>query len=101
MLPAPLFAHYGDKMLINKFDGSLAFGDDGIIKDAPHIRRFTSQSGASMPVTDVAHRHLLAARAIQEAQARPGAQEFEVLDWSTLIAGTKVLEANISRPAAA
>ena len=39
MLPAPLFAHHGDKMLINKFDGSLAFGVDGIVIDAPRIRR--------------------------------------------------------------
>ncbi|VDB84208.1 unnamed protein product [Peniophora sp. CBMAI 1063] len=90
MLPAPLFAHYGDKMLHNKFDGSIGFGIDGGIKDASHIRRLTSQVNSPMPVTDVAHQHLLAARAIHTAQARTGAQEFEVLDWSALIAGTRV-----------
>ncbi|KZV74135.1 NAD-P-binding protein [Peniophora sp. CONT] len=90
MFPVPLFAHYGDKMLNNKFDGSIGFGIDGGIKDASHIRRLTSQVNSPMPVTDVAHQHLLAARAIHTTQARTGAQDFEVLDWSALIAGTRV-----------
>ena len=39
---------------------------------------------------DVAHGHLLTARAIHQEQSKRGEQAFDVLDWSGLVAGTRV-----------
>ena len=36
-MPAPLFAHYGDKMFNIKFDGSLGFGVDGGINVSLYV----------------------------------------------------------------
>ncbi|KAI0066500.1 hypothetical protein BV25DRAFT_1392685 [Artomyces pyxidatus] len=77
-------------MLNDKFDGSTGFSIDGGIKDASHIRRLTSEHNAPMPVIDTAHQHLLTARAIHEAQARTGSTQYPVLDWSAIVAGTRV-----------
>ena len=43
-----------------------------------------------MPVIDAAHNNLLTARALHTAQARTGTTSFPVLDWSALIAGSRV-----------
>ena len=42
-----------------------------------------------MPTVDMAHQHLLTARALHLQQARTGNITFPVLDWSALIAGTR------------
>lgn len=77
-------------MLHNKFDGTLGFAIDGGVKDAAHIRRLSSEHNSPMPAIDTAHHHLLTARALHSAQARTGTTSFPVLDWSALIAGTRV-----------
>lgn len=81
---------YGDKMLHNKFDGTVGFAIDGGVKDASHIRRLTAEHNSPMPAIDTAHHNLLTARALHTAQARTGTTSFPVLDWSALIAGTRV-----------
>jgi hypothetical protein len=81
---------YADKMLHNNFDGTSGFAIDGGVKDATHIRRLASEHNSPMPAIDTAHNHLLAARALHAAQARTGTTSFPVLDWSALIAGTRV-----------
>jgi hypothetical protein len=43
-----------------------------------------------MPTTDKAHANMLTARAIHLNQVAQGVAEHEVLDWSALIAGTRV-----------
>jgi hypothetical protein len=43
-----------------------------------------------MPVIDVAHQHLLTARALHTAQKAQGKQTVDVLDWSAIVAGTRV-----------
>lgn len=43
-----------------------------------------------MPVVDVAHQHLITARALHRAQGAEGHQTFETLDWSGIVAGTRV-----------
>lgn len=43
-----------------------------------------------MPVVDIAHQHLLAARALHQKDKARGKAEFEVLDWSGLLAGARV-----------
>ena len=55
-----------------------------------HIRRLTTEVNAPMPVVDTALQHMLTARALHEAQARTGSTDFPVLDWSALVAGTRV-----------
>jgi len=90
MFPAPIWLSYGDKMLNNEFDGSVGFSIDGGVKDATHIRRLSSEHNAPMPAIDNAHHHLLTARALHTAQERTGTTRFPVLDWSALIAGTRV-----------
>jgi hypothetical protein len=81
---------YGDKMLHNKFDGSVGFAIDGGVKDAGHMRRLATEHNSPMPTVDVAHNNLLTARALHTAQARTGSTSFPVLDWAALIAGSRV-----------
>ena len=54
-----------------------------------HIRRLTSEHNAPMPTIDAAHRNLLTARALHNAQARTGTTQYPVLDWSAIVAGTR------------
>ena len=81
---------YGNKLLHNKFDGTAGFSIDGGIKDSTHIRRLSTELNAPMPAIETAHHNLLTARALHTAQARTGTTSFPVLDWSALIAGTRV-----------
>jgi hypothetical protein len=43
-----------------------------------------------MPLIDIGLQHLLTARALHSAQAVQGKQQFDTLDWSALVAGTRV-----------
>ncbi|KAL0951668.1 hypothetical protein HGRIS_008347 [Hohenbuehelia grisea] len=90
ILPAPTTVAYADKMVHDKFDGSVGFAIDGGIKDASHIRRLTAEHNSPMPNIDVAHQHMITARAIHTAQKAAGKQEYETLDWSGIVAGTRV-----------
>jgi len=90
MMPAPPLLNYGTKMLHDQFDGSKGFAIDGGIKDSAHIRRLSTELDAPLPALDAAHRNLLTARALHAAQVSRGEHKFDVLDWSSLIAGTRV-----------
>ncbi|KAF8899114.1 NAD-P-binding protein [Infundibulicybe gibba] len=90
VFPAPGMVAYSDKIAHDKFDGSAGFAIDGGIKDASHIRRLTAEVNSPMPVIDIAHQHLITARAIHEGQRREGKAAFETLDWSGIVAGTRV-----------
>ena len=81
---------YGDKMLHNKFDGSVGFNIDGGVKDASHMRRLSSEHNSPWPAVENAFHHMLTARALHTAQERTGTTSFPVLDWSALIAGNRV-----------
>ncbi|KAG6873850.1 hypothetical protein C0995_010462 [Termitomyces sp. Mi166 len=74
----------------DKFDGSVGFAIDGGIKDASHIRRLTAEFNSPMPAIDVAHQHLLTARAIHQSMKQEGKAVYETLDWSGIVAGTRV-----------
>ncbi|KDQ31199.1 hypothetical protein PLEOSDRAFT_1036388, partial [Pleurotus ostreatus PC15] len=74
----------------DKFDGSVGFAIDGGIKDAAHIRHLTAEHNSPMPVIDIAHQHLITARAIHAKQAAQGKENFKTLDWSGLVAGPRV-----------
>jgi hypothetical protein len=55
-----------------------------------HVRRLVADFNSPMPAIDVAHQHLLTARALHTAQKLEGKQEFEVLDWTAIVAGCRV-----------
>ncbi|KII93981.1 hypothetical protein PLICRDRAFT_695048 [Plicaturopsis crispa FD-325 SS-3] len=90
LLPAPPLVAYGDKMVNDAFDGSKGFAIDGGIKDASHIRNLTTHHNSPMPTIDNAHQHLLTARALHQSQVRAGTQKYDTLDWSAIVAGTRV-----------
>jgi len=90
LMPTPILVNYGEKMVHDAFDGSKGFAIDGGIKDATHIRKLATELDAPMPALDSAHQHLLTARALHTAQGLRGEQVFQVLDWSSLVAGTRV-----------
>jgi len=43
-----------------------------------------------MPTIDIAYQHLVTARALHTAQKREGKEQFEVLDWSAIVAASRV-----------
>jgi hypothetical protein len=43
-----------------------------------------------MPSIDIAHQHLITARAIHTGHVEAGRDAVEVLDWSGIVAGTRV-----------
>lgn len=90
MFPAPPFINYGNKMVTDSFDGKTGFAIDGGLKDATHVRRLVTEFNSPMPVVDAAHAHMLTARAIHAEQIRRNSAAYEVIDWSALIAGTRV-----------
>ncbi|KAJ3829369.1 NAD(P)-binding protein [Lentinula raphanica] len=90
ILPAPGLMGYADRMTRDHYDGVDGFSLDGGIKDASHIRHLTAKYNSPMPIIDVAHQHLVTARAIHAAQKEEGTQSLDVLDWTALIAGSRV-----------
>ncbi|OAX40889.1 NAD(P)-binding protein [Rhizopogon vinicolor AM-OR11-026] len=90
VMPSPGFIFYGNKMVNDLFDGSAGFAIDGGIKDANHARRLSAELNCPMPAVDNAFRSLIGARAMYQAQALAGTQQWDVLDWSALIASSRV-----------
>lgn len=80
-LPAPSMLGYGAKIMNNDFEASHGFTTKGGLKDATHVRRLAHSVGATMPSLDAAQRGLVA------SMANGGAD----LDWSSLVAGTRVV----------
>ncbi|KAI0640128.1 NAD-P-binding protein [Trametes polyzona] len=90
VMPAPPLVSYGEKMIHDHFDGSKGFAIDGGLKDSAHIRKLATELDSPMPALDSAHQHMLTARALHANQVRRGNAHFDVLDWSSLVAGTRV-----------
>lgn len=86
--PAPSWMMYSDKILHDNFDGSKGFNIEGGIKDATHIRALAAAHNSPMPMVDIAHGHLLTARALHAAQGDDA--KFPVLDWSAVAAGSRI-----------
>lgn len=97
---------YGERMVNDRFDGSNGFAIDGGIKDSMcgrrplhhpilmtlirHIRRLTTELNCPMPAVDVAHQRLITARSIHQEQKLAGTHKWDIMDWSALIAGSRV-----------
>ncbi|KAF8336454.1 NAD(P)-binding protein [Cantharellus anzutake] len=81
---------YGSKILNDDFDGTKGFSLAGGLKDAGHIRRLGFENNSPMPTIDIAHQHLLTARALHTSNESASKSPFEVLDWSALVAGARV-----------
>ncbi|KAI9570357.1 NAD(P)-binding protein [Boletus coccyginus] len=90
IMPAPGLIAYGERMVNDRFDGSNGFAIDGGIKDSMHIRRLTAELNCPMPAVDVAHQRLITARSIHQEQKLAGTHKWDIIDWSALIAGSRV-----------
>ncbi|KAI0348223.1 NAD(P)-binding protein [Trametopsis cervina] len=90
VLPAPILDNYANKMVHDLFDGSVGFAIDGGIKDSTHIRKLAADTNSPMPALDSAHQHLLTARALHDARRARGEKVYDTLDWSSIVAGTRV-----------
>ncbi|KAL0581075.1 hypothetical protein V5O48_000969 [Marasmius crinis-equi] len=90
ILPAPGTVRYAERIAKDDFDGTVGFAVDGGIKDASHIRRLTAELNAPMPLIDIAHQHLITARAINTVNKQESKPCFDTLDWSSLVAGSRV-----------
>lgn len=90
ILPAPGIVAYSEKILHDNFDGAKGFNLDGGIKDASHIRQLTSKHNSPMPIIDIAHQHLITARALHSVQSQEGKAAHDVLDWSAVVAASRV-----------
>ena len=55
-----------------------------------HVRTLATELNSPMPVIDLAHQHMLTARALHIKQKSEGTQKFDVLSWSALVAGSRV-----------
>jgi len=55
-----------------------------------HVRRLSAEVNSPMPVIDIAHQHLLTARAIHQSQKQECKAKFDTLDWSGMVAGVRV-----------
>ncbi|KAF9245887.1 NAD(P)-binding protein [Melanogaster broomeanus] len=90
IMPAPGLIAYGERMVNNRFDGSNGFAIDGGIKDSMHIRRLTAELNCPMPAVDIAHQRMITARSIHQEQKVAGTQKWDIMDWSAMIAGSRV-----------
>lgn len=77
---SPALIRYADRITHNKFDAEGGFNLGGGITDARHIRQLAESHNVPMPVMDVAHQHMLSARA-------HGGDE---LDWTALVGGQRI-----------
>jgi len=77
---SPALIRYADRITNNKFDSEGGFDLGGGITDARHIRQLAESHNVPMPVMDVAHQHMLSARA-------HGGDE---LDWTSLVGGQRI-----------
>ncbi|KAG8219605.1 NAD(P)-binding protein [Butyriboletus roseoflavus] len=90
IMPAPSLIAYGERMVNDRFDGSDGFAIDGGIKDSVHIRRLTAELNCPMPAVDIAHQRMITARSIHQEQKLAGTHKWDIIDWSALIAGSRV-----------
>jgi len=78
--PAPSFLAYGKKILNDEFHSDVGFTLSGGIKDASHIRRLAESVNTPVPIIDIAHQHLVTAKA-----SGGGA-----MDWCSLVGGQRI-----------
>lgn len=78
------------QILNNQFDGQNGFTLSGGIKDASHIRRLAESVDCPVPIIDTAHQHLVASRALGNAEKAQGKGPSGERDWSSLVAGQRI-----------
>lgn len=77
---SPALLRYANRITENKFGSEGGFNLAGGIADARHIRQLAENHNVPMPTMDVAHQHMLSAR------AHGGDQ----MDWTALVAGERI-----------
>ncbi|KAK0532572.1 hypothetical protein OC834_002545 [Tilletia horrida] len=82
-VPAPSAIGYGTKMVNSAFDAQPnGFAIDGGLKDVNHILDLGKQTGAALPLLEIAKRHLEHVRGLEEGAGTK-------LDWSALVAAQR------------
>ncbi|KAL7419915.1 hypothetical protein Q5752_005832 [Cryptotrichosporon argae] len=77
---SPALVRYSERITKNKFDAEGGFNLAGGIADAQHIRALADSHNVPMPTLDVAHQHMISAR------AHGGA----AMDWAALVGGQRI-----------
>ncbi|CAD6565561.1 MAG: hypothetical protein TREMPRED_001528 [Tremellales sp. Tagirdzhanova-0007] len=77
---SPALIRYADRITKNNFDSEGGFNLGGGILDARNIRYLAESHNVPMPVMDVAHQHMLSARA----------HGGDTMDWTALVAGQRI-----------
>ncbi|KIJ66179.1 hypothetical protein HYDPIDRAFT_26550 [Hydnomerulius pinastri MD-312] len=89
IMPAPSLLIFGEKMVNDRF-GEVGYTVEGCIGVTMHMRQLSAEHSCPMPVIDVAHQRLVTAQSIHEAQKCTGTNKWETMDWSAMIAGSRV-----------
>lgn len=77
---SPALVRYSERITQNKFDATGGFTIDGGLADSQNIRHLADHNNVPMPVIDVAHGHLITARAQGNGQ----------MDWTALVGGERI-----------
>ncbi|KAL1410309.1 hypothetical protein Q8F55_004315 [Vanrija albida] len=77
---SPALVRYSERITQNKFDAEGGFNLHGGLTDSKHIRQLADTYNVPMPTMDVAHQHMITARA----------QGGEHMDWTALVAGQRI-----------
>ncbi|KAG8872175.1 hypothetical protein FRB97_007900, partial [Tulasnella sp. 331] len=88
LYPAPPLIKYGERILNDDFDGDTGFNINSGLKDVHHIQRLSAQYDCPVPFLDTTGRHIVTARALNAA--RPEHERHPNLDWSAMVAASRV-----------
>lgn len=77
---SPALVRYSERIMNNKFDATGGFTVDGGLADSQNIRHLADTNNVPMPTVDVAHGHLITARAQGSGQ----------MDWTALVGGQRI-----------
>ncbi|CAG8511771.1 3351_t:CDS:2 [Ambispora gerdemannii] len=80
--PFGFFQHYGRKIRETDFTSNIGFTIDNGMKDLRHMRRLAEDSGAQLPIADLAFEHLVSAKANKSSE----------LDWSSIAGSLRIGE---------
>ncbi|KAG9306316.1 hypothetical protein G9A89_018199 [Geosiphon pyriformis] len=81
--PFGSFQTYGQRIENDSFRSDVGFTVDNALKDIRHMRRLAEESGAQLPVVDIAFQHLISAKA-------NGASKY---DWSSMVGALRMAAA--------
>lgn len=88
MFPAPPIQNYSKRILHDNFEGGNGFNIVGGLKDVHHMQRLAAEHEAAVPILDITQQHMITAKALNAAL--PSYKRNSNMDWSALVAGSRV-----------